>query len=174
MPITSALRQELLPDGTVIFRTSWGWCGVTATAVGVRQVILPQPNRLAALQCLGNKLPGNAPLAEAAAQQLQEYFQQRRRKFTVPVDISTLPTFTQRVLAGCAAIPWGTTRTYGQLAAQVGRPGAARAVGQALGRNPVPILIPCHRVIRADGGLGGFGAGLEMKRRLLELEGITL
>lgn len=116
---------------------------------------------------------GGPQLAELAAIELQQYFEDQRREFSAPVDLSGLPSFTQRVLAACAAIPWGTTRTYGQLAAEIGSVQAARAVGQALGRNPVPILIPCHRVICADGSLGGFGAGLEIKRRLLEWENIA-
>jgi len=169
------LRRQLLPiDGLVVFPTTWGWCGVAATATGVSRVILPQPTRQPVWRLLAGESGRNAELAEVAAQQLRQYFQRRRRHFTVPVDISALPAFSRRLLAACATIPWGDTRSYGQLAAQVGLPGAARAVGQALGRNPVPILIPCHRVIRADGSLGGFGAGLEMKRRLLELEGTSI
>ena len=157
----------------VVFATQWGWCAVAATETAVTQVILPQPNREAVVGRLEDQ-PAGGQMAQAAAEQLAEYFQQRRQEFTVPVDISTLPPFTRQVLAACATIPGGDTRTYGQLATQVGRPRGARAVGQALGRNPVPILIPCHRVISSDGSLGGFGAGMEMKRRLLELEGVTL
>lgn len=157
----------------VVFATQWGWCAVAATGTAVTQVILPQPNREAVVGRREDQ-PAAGQMAQAAAEQLAEYFQQRRREFTVPVDISTLPPFTRQVLSACATIPWGDTRAYGQLAAQVGCPRGARAVGQALGRNPVPILIPCHRVISSDGSLGGFGAGMEMKRRLLELEGVTL
>jgi methylated-DNA-[protein]-cysteine S-methyltransferase len=87
-------------------------------------------------------------------------------------DLSPLTEFQQRVLQATAAIPRGQVRTYGQIAAAIGAPGAARAVGTALARNPVPILIPCHRVIRAGGKLGNYGAGGEsMKRRLLDHEG---
>lgn len=161
-------------EGIVIFNTEWGWCGVAATEAGVSRVILPQPTRIAALRLVESERAGNVPLAEAAAEQLGEYIQRRSREFTVPVDISALPAFTRRVLAACATVPWGTTLSYGELAAEVGSPQAARAVGQAMGRNPVPLLIPCHRVIRGDGELGGFGAGVAMKRRLLALEGIVL
>ena len=137
-------------------------------------MVLPQPTRLAALRSIQGELAENVPLAETAAQELREYFQQRRREFTVSVDISALPAFTRRTLVACATIPWGAVVSYGQLAAQIGAPRAARAVGQAMGRNPVPILIPCHRVIAAEGSLGGYGAGLALKKRLLQLEGVAL
>nr|PZN73374.1 MAG: cysteine methyltransferase [Bacillota bacterium] len=89
-----------------------------------------------------------------------------------PVDLSPLSPFEREVLAACRAIPRGQVRTYAQLAAAVGRPRAARAVGNALRRNPVPLLIPCHRVVRSDGTLGEYSmGGPEMKRRLLALEG---
>jgi len=147
---------------------------VAATATAVSGVVLPQPTREAAGEQMESVVTGGPRLAKLAAAELAEYFAGQRREFSVPVDLSGLPSFTQRVLAACATIPWGTTQAYGQLAAEVGSPQAARAVGQALGRNPVPILVPCHRVICADGSLGGFGAGLMMKRRLLELEGLAL
>ena len=145
-----------------------------ATEAAVTRVILPQPSREAVVCLLADQPAAAGQMAQAAAEQLAEYFQQRRRQLTVPVDISSLSAFGRRVLAACATIPWGATRTYGELAAQVGCPRGARAVGQALGRNPVPILIPCHRVISTDGTLGGFGAGLAMKSRLLGLEGVVL
>jgi methylated-DNA-[protein]-cysteine S-methyltransferase len=107
----------------------------------------------------------------AAMAELGEYFAGRRRAFTVPLDLARATAFDRRVLAAIAAIPHGETRTYGELAAALGSPGAARAVGHACGRNPVPLLIACHRVLRADGGLGGFGAGgPTVKERLLALE----
>ncbi len=90
-----------------------------------------------------------------------------------PVDLSSLSPFAREVLAACRAIPRGEVRTYAQLAAAVGRPRAARAVGSALRRNPVPLLIPCHRVLRGDGTIGQYNmGGPEVKRRLLELEGV--
>jgi len=90
-----------------------------------------------------------------------------------PVDLSPLSPFDREVLTACRAIPWGEVRTYAQLAAAVGRPRAARAVGSALRRNPVPLLVPCHRVVRRDGSLGQYSmGGPEVKRRLLALEGV--
>ena len=99
-----------------------------------------------------------------------EYLAGARRSFDLPLDPRGT-SFQRRVWAALTAIPWGETRTYAQIAAAVGSPRAVRAVGQANHRNPIPILIPCHRVVGADGTLTGYGGGLELKRKLLELEG---
>lgn len=95
-----------------------------------------------------------------------------RRLPAIPVSTRHLSPFTQHVLGATAAIPFGNTCTYRDIAQSIGKPGAARAIGQALGRNPVPILIPCHRVT-GTGHLGGFTPGLTIKRRLLAIEGVT-
>lgn len=105
---------------------------------------------------------------------LDRYLQGREVDFDVEVDTSHLGTFTQKVLNELRNIPYGETRTYGWLAKKVGKPGAARAVGQALKRNPIPIIIPCHRVIRDDGTIGGFSMGVNIKERLLALEGVHI
>jgi len=103
---------------------------------------------------------------------LQRYARGERVSFDdIPVDVSGLPAFARRVLEAARQIAYGEVTTYGALARRVGQPGAARAVGQALAHNPVPIVIPCHRVVRADGTLGGFSAARGItKRRLLALE----
>ena len=101
--------------------------------------------------------------------ELQRYFRQGGRLPSLPLDI-TGTSFQWRVWHALREIPAGTTQTYGQIAAQIGSPGAARAVGQACGRNPVVVLIPCHRVINKNGTLGGFGCGLQYKAALLEWE----
>jgi O-6-methylguanine DNA methyltransferase len=106
-------------------------------------------------------------------QELGEYFCGRRKTFTTPVDLRGT-AFQLRVWRQLQAIPCGKLRSYRQIAAAVGKPGAARAVGQAIGANPVPILVPCHRVIGADGDLVGFGGGMTLKAMLLRLEGHTL
>ena len=103
---------------------------------------------------------------------LDRYLQGRKVDFEIELDISCLGGFTQKVLNELMNIPYGETRTYGWLARKVGKPGAARAVGQALKRNPIPIIIPCHRVIRDDGTIGGFSMGVNIKERLLALEGV--
>lgn len=113
---------------------------------------------------------GAHPLIDRTRQQLHEYFDGRRREFDLP--LAPLGTAFQRaVWQALASIPYGQTVSYVQLAARVGRPTASRAVGAANGRNPLPIVLPCHRVIGADGSLTGFGGGLPTKRFLLELEG---
>ncbi len=111
-------------------------------------------------------------LHPAFCRQLQRYFQGERADFDVPLDLEGLTPFQMAVLKACARIPFGKTRTYGDLARELRRPQAARAVGGALARNPVPIVIPCHRVVGSGGCLGGFSAeqGIAVKRRLLDME----
>ena len=111
----------------------------------------------------------DAPFLRQAAAQLGEYFQGTRRAFDLDLEPAGTP-FQLQVLDALSTIPYGETRSYGEIAAQIGKPGAVRAVGAANGRNPLPIVIPCHRVIGADGSLTGFGGGLDTKRYLLELE----
>jgi methylated-DNA-[protein]-cysteine S-methyltransferase len=102
--------------------------------------------------------------------QLCEYLAGKRDRFDVEIDLSWVTPFRRAVLEECARIPRGQVATYGELARRVGRPKAFRAVGNTMRTNPIPIVIPCHRVVGSDGGLTGFGGGLEMKRRLLALE----
>ncbi len=109
-------------------------------------------------------------LLRQAARQLEQYFAGERRAFDLGLKPSGTP-FQLAVLNALATIPYGETRSYGEIAAQIGSPKAVRAVGAANGRNPLPIVLPCHRVIGADGSLTGFGGGLETKRYLLDLEG---
>jgi methylated-DNA-[protein]-cysteine S-methyltransferase len=111
-------------------------------------------------------------LDREARRQIAEYLAGRRREFDLPV-APDLPRFTAGVLEAVARIPYGAARSYGEIARAVGAPLAARAVGQAVGSNPLPLLIPCHRVLAAGGRIGGFGGGLAWKRFLLELEGIA-
>jgi methylated-DNA-[protein]-cysteine S-methyltransferase len=113
---------------------------------------------------------GHVPLLDLARQQLDEYFAGTRTDFTLPLSVPVGSAFERAVWARIAAIPYGETTTYGTIAAQVGEPDAARAVGVACNRNPVPIVVPCHRVVGAGGKLVGFGGGLRRKRFLLELE----
>jgi O-6-methylguanine DNA methyltransferase len=106
--------------------------------------------------------------------ELDEYFDGKRRVFDLRVDLRPLPPFQQLVLGELALVPYGRTETYGGLAARIGRQGAARAVGGALNRNPIPIVLPCHRVVGAGSRLVGYAGGLERKRTLLALEGAAL
>ena len=105
-----------------------------------------------------------------ARRQLDDYFGGRRAEFDLPVDLSLVAPFTDRVLTRTAAIPPGQVLTYGALAAEIGHARAARAVGNALGSNPIPIVVPCHRVVRSGGGLGGYTGGTHRKEHLLRLE----
>jgi methylated-DNA-[protein]-cysteine S-methyltransferase len=109
------------------------------------------------------------PVLVQAARELREYFAGERREFSVPLDF-TGTEFQNKVWRALRSIPFGETRSYGELAAQIGAPKASRAVGAANGRNPIPIILPCHRVIGSSGSLTGFGGGLPMKKQLLAHE----
>ena len=112
------------------------------------------------------------PFLKETTKQLKEYFERKRRKFNIPLDLRC-NEFTRRVLKEVSLIPYGNTVTYGEFARRIGSPKAARAVGGAVGANPIPIIIPCHRVVAAGGKLGGFGGGIALKMKLLKLENIT-
>jgi methylated-DNA-[protein]-cysteine S-methyltransferase len=114
-----------------------------------------------------------APLDDPR-RQLDEYFEGRRRSFELELDLAGVAPFHRRVLSELARVPYGEVTTYGRLAAQAERPRAARAVGTVMNRNPLPIVLPCHRVVGSSGKLVGYGGGLERKERLLRLEGALL
>lgn len=111
------------------------------------------------------------PLLLEAARQLSQYFAKTRTSFSIPLNPKGT-AFQRKVWGALQEIPWGETRTYGEIAAQIGSPKACRAVGMANHRNPLPIVIPCHRVIGANGKLVGYGGGLDIKEALLRLENI--
>jgi methylated-DNA-[protein]-cysteine S-methyltransferase len=113
------------------------------------------------------RVPGRL---NAVRRQLDDYFEGRRQTFELEVDLTGVPAFQQEVLRELALVPYAETTTYGGLAQRIGRPRAARAVGGALNRNPVPIVLPCHRIVGASGSLVGYGGGLDRKRALLDLE----
>ena len=115
----------------------------------------------------------NAPLLLEAERQLREYFAGVRKSFDLPLSLHGTP-FQMAVWDSLQTIPYGETRSYGDIARQIGRPGAARAVGMANHRNPICIIVPCHRVIGADGSLTGYGGGLDKKEALLKLEGVHI
>jgi methylated-DNA-[protein]-cysteine S-methyltransferase len=113
------------------------------------------------------------PILERTAAELREYFGGQRSRFDVPLDWGAMAPFQRAVLEATAGVPFGHLETYAGIARRIGKPGATRAVGNALGRNPIPVIVPCHRVIRSDATIGGYTGGLGIKQHLLTLEGIT-
>jgi methylated-DNA-[protein]-cysteine S-methyltransferase len=157
----------------VLFDTCRGWMGAVGSPEGLKQIILPQKSREQVL----SKLNGDYNLVEGAdvfgdlPQRLQRYLSGEPADFPDRLDLEGTTVFRQKVWRAAQAIPYGETRSYAWISGKLGYDGrAARAVGQALGENPLPVIIPCHRVINAGGGLGGFSEGLEIKRYLLRLE----
>jgi len=150
-----------------------GWVGVLSSASGLMGISLPQPSAQEALQLLGKDINNatEAPhLFEDLMERLRSYFDGNKVTFTDKLDLPQSTPFQRKVWETTRLIPYGETRSYAWIAEQIGKPQAVRAVGQALSRNPLPIIIPCHRVIASDGKLGGFTGVLEVKRYLLWLE----
>ncbi len=174
---SSASRLTL--HASRIFRTSWGWMGIAASPLGVVRIVLPQASRARAereLIPLGvrDQASGDrniTDILDVARTQILEFLAGRRRELDCPLDLSQGTPFQRKVWRAALRIPYGRVRSYKWIAVRVGGGRYARAVGLALGANPVPILVPCHRVVAQDGSLGGFSCGLPAKRRLLTLEG---
>ena len=148
--------------------------GILASENGLLATTLPQPTEAAASRELGSGAEEAQCAAAGAladlAERIKTYFSGKKADFPDKLDLSGATPFQKRVWQAARLIPFGETRSYLWVAEKIGKPGAARAVGQALGSNPLLIVVPCHRVIASDGGLGGFGGGLQMKRRLLRME----
>ena len=174
------VRAQLVqPSGIYLytFETRLGWLGVARSERGVRHLQLPRPTREQALRGLQREFPAGTVVADIPREierELREYAEGRGHSFSLPLDLAGIKPFQRAVLVAIAKIPFGETRTYGWVAREIGNPKAARAVGQALHTNPIPIISPCHRVIAGDGSLGGYGGGVPMKQRLLRLEGALL
>jgi len=157
----------------IIFKTDTGWVGILASSRGLLAVTLPQPSAEAARQLLGTRVNAATWAPDGFSdliQRLQAYYRGRRVSFADKLDLTGATPFQRAVWTAAQHIPYGETRSYRWVAERIGKPQAARAVGQALGRNPLAIIVPCHRVVASDGGLGGFGGGLKMKQYLLWLE----
>ncbi len=158
----SQVREVSTPIGTVT---------VIGGPAGVYRVCFPAEDVPAALPSgRGRGSLDPAEVADEGAVQVAGYFAGELRDFTVPVDLGMLSGFKRRVLDAAAVIPFGETASYREMANTAGSPGAVRAAGSAMGANPVPILIPCHRVIRSDGSSGLYGGGEKAKRWLLDFE----
>ncbi len=157
----------------IIFDTAAGWVGVLGSGVGLRRTTLPQRSEDAARGLLGDDLKNSGSVPRYCSDLIERYrayFTGQRVDFPFELDITAATPFQQKVWQAARAIPFGQTRSYKWVAAQVGSAGGARAVGQALGRNPLPVIVPCHRVLAAGGGPGGFSGGIEVKKFLLRLE----
>jgi methylated-DNA-[protein]-cysteine S-methyltransferase len=143
--------------------------------LGELAVAVDADGHLVEIRLDGRAEPGarDTRRCRAAATQLREYFAHERREFDLPL-APRGTAFQQRVWHALRAIPYGAVRNYGDVARAIGQPLAVRAVGQANGRNPLPIVIPCHRVIASDGSIGGYSGGLGLKHALLALEGVEL
>lgn len=172
-PTTGRVEWAVVPSGI-------GPLLLAATDRGLVSVVFHAEGRVRerALERLGAVF-GGEPVESASGwlaepiRQLRAYFDGSLRGFDVKLDWSLVSGFSRRVLRELAdGVPYGTVVGYGELARRVGEPTAAQAVGAAMGANPLPVVVPCHRVVESDGGIGGFGGGLETKRRLLALEGV--
>src|SRR5581483_2309366 len=159
------VRYDLVdsPVGELfVASTPRGLCRISYTPQGQDEVVA----RLFGTRVLRTPL-------DDVRRELDEYFEGRRRDFDLPLDLRVAP-FHEQVLRELARVHYGRTETYGALAAKVGRPRAARAVGTVMNRNPIPIVLPCHRIVGANGSLTGYAGGLDAKRQLLRLEGAML
>jgi methylated-DNA-[protein]-cysteine S-methyltransferase len=181
----TALREQLLVEWEVrygrqptiqlaLLETELGWIGLARSNKGLVGLNLPRPTRERALTDLLTDFPDGV-LTDLSAfgdvvEPLRRYTAGQPVQFRVPLDLSRVTPFRRKALEVAARIPYGETRTYGWIARQIGQPRASRAVGQAMATNPIPIIIPCHRVIASDGSLGGYGGGLDLKKHLLWIE----
>lgn len=172
----AAERAGLLDVAYATLESPVGELLLAATPRGLARIAYLEPDQLdAVLADLSARLSPRALRApkrlDEPRRELDEYFARGRRRFEVPLDWSLASGFGRRVLRATARIPYGGLSTYKQVAERAGSPRAHRAAGNALGRNPLPIVVPCHRVLHSNGCLGGYTGGLERKRVLLEVEG---
>ena len=151
---------------------------VAASANGVCEIDFAsshgQADVMRRLERRGFRPVANQTAIVAIAEQLNQYFSGARERFEVPLDFSGITPFTRAVLTATSEIPFGRLSTYRQIAQAIGQPTATRAVGNALGRNPLPVIVPCHRIVRSDSSIGGYTGGLDIKQHLLKLEGVGL
>jgi methylated-DNA-[protein]-cysteine S-methyltransferase len=168
----AAIREGLIDVRYDIVASPVGDLFVAATELGLARISYwPEGMEETLARTFGPRVL-RSPLDEVR-RELDEYFAGKRKVFGLPLDLRVAP-FHADVLAELARVPYGHTETYGALAAKAGRPKAARAVGTVMNRNPIPIVLPCHRIVGANGSLTGYAGGLDVKLRLLQLEGAML
>jgi methylated-DNA-[protein]-cysteine S-methyltransferase len=160
----------------IVFKSRWGWMGISETPKGIDVVVLPKSSRgavLAELQLSDAALleSRTSPRLREAQAQLTGYLAGTRTSFDLPLDLTRGTSFQQKVWRTLRRVSYGRFRSYQWVASRVGGSQYARAVGNAVGANPMPIVIPCHRIVAQDTSLGGFSGGLPTKRKLLTLEG---
>jgi methylated-DNA-[protein]-cysteine S-methyltransferase len=173
----AASRASLLDVAYDLVDTPIGTLLVASTARGLCQIVYdaePDQELERLARVFGVRVLRSASPIDPARRELEEYFEGRRMRFDLPLDLALLGDFNRRVLQELSRVPYGDVVTYGELAARAARPRAARAVGMVMNRNPLPIVLPCHRVIGANGKLVGYGGGLHRKEALLRLEGALL
>jgi methylated-DNA-[protein]-cysteine S-methyltransferase len=173
----AAAAEGLLDVGFDVVDSPIGPLLVAATGHGLARIYFdaePELHLERLAQAYGPRVLRSEATVDPARRQLDEYFEGRRDAFSLDVDLRGAAPFARQVLDELARVPYGRTTTYGTLAAKVGAPRAARAVGTVMNRNPIPIVLPCHRVVGANGSLTGYAGGLHVKERLLRLEGALL
>ena len=173
----AAAREQLLDVAYDLVDTPVGTLLVATTERGLCRIAYdadPELELERLASAFGLRVLRSAQPVEPARRQLDEYFSGNRQRFDLAVDLALQADFNRRVLRELARVPYGEVVTYGELAARAARPRAARAVGTVMNRNPLPIVLPCHRVIGSTGKLVGYAGGLERKETLLRLEGALL
>lgn len=170
----TSTRNQYAISGA-IFSTPFGWAGVAASEQGICKIVLPKKEKKAVERELKAFLPQHEAglqtnMLKKAVRLLTDYFSGKHVVFDLPRDTRLYTSFQQAVWNAALEIPYGETRPYAWIAKKIKRPKASRAVGQALGANPIAIIIPCHRVVSSSGSLGGYAGGLVMKQALLKLE----
>lgn len=173
----AAAAEGLLDVGYDVLDSPVGPLLVAATPRGVCRISYdadPEAHAEQFARAHGVRVLRAPRSVDAVKRELDEYFSGRRVEFDLTLDLAAAPEFTRDVLGELAKVPFGETTTYGHLAARVGRPRAARAVGTVMNRNPIPIVLPCHRVVGSSGSLVGYAGGLDRKQALLTLEGACL
>jgi methylated-DNA-[protein]-cysteine S-methyltransferase len=172
----AAARDHLLDVAFATLDSPIGPLMVAVTPRGLVRVAFHDEDRDHVLSVLAERVSPrileSAAATDEVRRELEEYFEGRRTRFDVRVDRQLINGIARDVLAATSRVPFGHTTTYGELAGKIGKPKAARAVGNALGSNPIPIVVPCHRVLRAGGSLGGYAGGLARKELLLQVEGV--